>query len=405
MSTADKPLDATISELAGDGISPLLTFVFAIASGTLVANLYYAQGLVSTISPTLGLHGSLAGLPVTLTQLGYAAGLTFLVSLADLIENRRLILLCIAGATIGLIGATLSTNAATFLISSVVIGVGSCGAQVIVPFAAHLAHEHRRGRVIGNVMGGLLAGIMLARPVANLISSALGWRAVFGISAALCVVISVVLWFNLPERRPASGMTYRGILASTWRLLVTTPTLQRRASYQAIMFCVFNLFWTAVPLVLTRVFGFDQRAIALFALAGAGGALAAPIAGRLADRGFTRPATFGALFTVVIAFALSGWAVAAGMVLVLALAAIALDAATQTNQILSQRVIYGLDPHARGRITSVFMTSVFIAGAAGSLLGSATFAAGGWTATAWTGAALGILVLAIFATEPRTRAT
>lgn len=392
------------SQGSADGISPALTFVFALSCGALVANLYYAQALVTVISPALGLHAGLAGLTVTLTQLGYAAGLILLVSLADLMENRRLILLSVAGTVVGLCGAALSTSAATFLISSVVVGVCAVGAQIIVPFAAHLARDESRGRVLGNVMGGLITGIMLARPVANLISSAFGWRAVFGCSAAVGVAIFVVLWFRLPERRPQPGMSYGQILASSWHLLVTTPVLQRRAGFQAVVFGTFNLFWTAVPLVLTQTFHYDQRQIALFALAGAGGALAAPITGRLADRGFTRPAMAILYLTIVVAFALSGWAVAATFVGALVLAAIALDASAQGSQILAQRVIYGINAEARGRINAVFMTSIFVAGAIGSLLAGVTFFYGGWPATAATGGAFGLLLVVLFVMEPKAPA-
>jgi len=320
---------------SADGISPALTFVFALSCGALVANIYYAQALVTVISPALGLHAGLAGLTVTLTQLGFAAGLVLLVSLADLMENRRLILLCVAGTVIGFI------------------------------------------------------------------SAAFGWRAVFGSSAAVGVAIAVVLWFALPERRPQPGMSYGQILASSWHLLLTTPVLQRRALLQAIAFGTFNLFWTAVPLVLTQKFGFDQREIALFALAGAGGALAAPIAGRLADRGFTRPTMAVAFLTIIAAFALSGWAVAVTFVVALAVAAIALDASVQTGQILAQRVIYGIQPEARGRINAVFMTGIFVAGALGSLLAGVTFFYGGWTATAATGGAFGAILVVLFFLEQR----
>jgi predicted MFS family arabinose efflux permease len=405
MSAAGERLSTLRSHAAGEGLSPLLTWVFALASGTLVANLYYSQALVTVVSPALGLHAGLAGLTVTLTQLGYAAGLILLVSLADLMENRRLILLCVAGTILGLCGVASAHSAVAFLIASVVVGVCAVGAQIIFPFAAHLAKDETRGSVIGNVMAGLITGIMLARPVANLISAAFGWRAVFEFAAALCLAIFVVLWFQLPERHPHSGMSYRAILASTWRILVTTPALQRRAIYQGVLFGVFNLFWTAVPLLLTQRFGFDQREIALFALAGAGGALAAPIAGRLADRGLTRKATFGAMLITVLAFLATGWAAAAGLMLVLAVSAIALDAAMQGNQIMGQRLIYAIDPAARGRINAVYMTAIFVSGACGSLLAGVTYFYGGWMLTAGTGAAFGIALLAYFATEPRTIAT
>jgi predicted MFS family arabinose efflux permease len=253
------------------------------------------------------------------------------------------------------------------------------------------------------VMSGLITGIMLARPIANLITSAFGWRAVFGTSAVLCIAMFAILWFRLPERRPRSAdMSYGKILTSTLRILLATPALQRRTIYSATMFGMFNLFWTAAPLVLAQRFGFDQREIALFALAGAGGALSAPIAGRLADRGWSRQATFGAMLVLAVAFAVTGLAVAAKAIVVLALAAISLDAAMQANHIVGQRIIYSIDPNARGRINAVYMTSMFVAGAIGSLFAGITYFYGGWFLTAATGFTFGIGLLAAFATERRS---
>ncbi len=381
------------------GLSPRLTLVFAIACGALVANLYYSQALISVIGPALDLSGGFAGLIVTVTQLGYAAGLLFIVPLADLVENRRLILFCMTAMTLGLVGAAFSSSATTFLLSSIVIGIGSVAAQIIVPLAAHLSSDAHRGRTIGNVMGGLITGIMLARPVANLIASAFGWRAVFAFSAGLGLALGVLLWFALPIRRPEGGTSYVRILLTLRELFVTHRLLRRRAATQAAVFGVFNLFWTAVPLVLTQTFAFDQRAIAFFALAAAGGALAAPVAGRLADAGKSRVASLTALLTIVLSFALGDWAVALGLVGVLGVAAIALDAATQTNQIVSQRAIYGIDPAARGRINAIYMTTIFLAGAGGSLVASVAYAAGGWAATSLAGGACAAIALVLFALE------
>ena len=76
--------------------------------------------------------------------------------------------------------------------------------------------------------------------------------------------------------------------------------LRLRSFYQAALYTTFNLFWTAAPLVLLRRFGFSQNGVALFALAGAGGALAAPLAGTLADRGRTRLTTLVAHALIVV---------------------------------------------------------------------------------------------------------
>lgn len=380
-------------------IDARLTFVFAVACGLMVANLYYAQALVGEIAPALRLPPGIAGLVVTLTQIGYGAGLMLIVSLADLVENRRLILTMVAGAAIGLAGVFLSHDAVTFLLCSFVTGFCSVGAQVMVPLAAHLAPDARRGQVVGNIMAGLITGIMLARPAASALAAVAGWRAIFGVSAGLMVLLGLVLARLLPTRRPRPGMHYGAILASSLSLLVRTPAIRRRAAYQVLLFATFNLFWTAIPLLLGDRFGLGQIGIALFALAGAGGALAAPIAGRLGDRGYIRVGTAAALLAALLAMVGAGWAAAAHGLVLLAAMAVLLDAGVQFNQVLSQRVIYGVAPEARGRVNASYMTCMFIGGAAGSTLASLTYAHGGWTTTALSGAALAALALALFLTE------
>ena len=381
------------------GMSPALIAVFAVACGAMVANLYYAQALIGLIAPAIGLAPRMAGLTVTLTQLGYGSGLLLIVSLADLVENRRLALVMLSGVVVSLIGVATARSAPTFLVFSYLTGFCCVGAQILIPFAAHMATDENRGRVVGNIMGGLVTGIMLARPAASFLAASFGWRAIFWVSAVGMVVLGAVLFRMLPERRPRTGMHYGQILLSTVGLLAREPVIRRRAAYQATLFATFHLFWTATPLFLAQRFGFGQRGIALFALAGAGGALAAPLAGRLADRGHIRAGTIGALVAAIVAFLVAGWSGAAGMLIVLGVGAIVLDGATQFNQVISQRVIYAIAPEARGRITSIFMTTVFIGGAIGSSIAPVVFIRGGWLATMLAGAAAVTLAFLLFLTE------
>ncbi len=379
-------------------ITARLTTIMALACGAIVANLYYAQPLVGPISGALHLPVRLSGLVVTLAQLGYGAGLLLVVPLGDMLENRRLVAITLTVAGLGLAGVALSDSTDTFLVASFVVGFGSVATQVLVPLAAHLAPDAQRGRVIGNVMGGLIAGIMLARPVSSLVAASFGWRTIFYASSLAMLLLALVLRRVLPVWQPKPGPHYGQILASMLRML-RLRTLQRRIAYQMLAFAGFNLFWTAVPLMLASRFGLTQRGIALFALAGAGGALAAPLAGRLADRGLARPVTLAVPVLMAACFLVSRWGFEAGSLLVLGLAAILIDACVQTNQVVSQRVIYELQPHARGRITGVYMALVFVGGAAGSALGSFTVAEGGWPLTALAGAGLGLVSLALVATE------
>ncbi|MDO6414157.1 MFS transporter [Sphingomonas sp. BIUV-7] len=389
------------SKTRGPGIGPALTAIFSVACGLMVANLYYAQALIGEIAPALGLHGGVAGLVVTSTQLGYGAGLFFVVSLADRVENKRLILLLTAGACCGLFGTWMAADAVSFLLFSFATGFCSVGAQIMVPLAAHLAPHDSRGRVVGNIMGGLITGIMLARPLANGLAAVAGWRAIFGVSALGMAALALLIARTVPERRPEPVLRYGQLLLSSLSLLVKTPAIRRRTAYQATMFATFNLFWTAVPLLLAGRFGLGQAGIALFALAGAGGALAAPIAGRLGDRGYVRAGTAAALASAIVAFLIAGWAAAAHALILLAAAAILLDAATQMNQVLGQRVLFSILPEARGRINAVYMTIVFLAGALGSTLATLSLDQGGWTATASLGAVSATAAFLLFLTERR----
>lgn len=384
---------------AADGVPAWLVFLLATSCGLIVANLYYAQPLIGLIAPAIGLNPTASSVIVTLTQMGYCAGLVLLVPLGDLIENRKLVLTTLTGAIAALLVAASAPSAPWFLAASLAIGLGSVAVQMLVPLAAHLAPDAIRGRVVGNVMSGLLTGIMLARPVSGLVASAFGWRAVFAASAAVMVALGFVLRRSLPQRRPAANHGYLELIGSLWALLRDTPILRRRAAYQAAMFAAFSLYWTAVPLALaSSEFGLSQRGIALFALAGVAGALSAPIAGRLADSGRTRIATALSLGMAAVAFLLCR-AGSNGSVALLLAGGILLDLGVQANLVLGQRAIYALGMHVRSRLNGLYMALFFAGGAVGSAVASAAYTHGGWSLVSWIGFAFPVIALAWFATE------
>lgn len=381
-----------------------LIMLLAAACGIIVANLYYAQPLVGVISSSIGLSANSFGFIVTLTQIGYVVGLLFVVPMGDIIENKRLIIVSLLLTAVALAITALSKQALPFLAASFVIGVGSVAAQVLVPFASYLAPESSRGRVVGNVMSGLLLGIMLARPVSSLVADFFGWHAVFALSAAAILILVIVLWKVLPARKPSLDTSYTALLGSMWHLLRTTPILRRRAAYHACVFATFSLFWTTVPLLLSSpIFGFSQKEIALFALVGVAGAVAAPVAGRLADCGWTRPATGIALITVIVSVLLplmihTGSPIG---VAVLVISAILLDAGVSANLVLGQRAIFSLNPEIRGRLNGLFMAIFFFGGAIGSAIGGWIYATGGWSAALWIGMEFPIIAILYFVTEKK----
>jgi predicted MFS family arabinose efflux permease len=355
----------------------IVTIVLAFTCGASVANLYYAQPLLSLIGHSFGVGRGTATIVVTATQIGYAFGLALLLPLGDLLENRRLTSRTLLLTAVALAAAAVAPDLWAFLVVSVLIGVTSVVAQILVPLMAHLAPPEARGKYVGQVTSGLLLGIMLARSTASFAAAAWGWRSIYEISAVLMLLTSVTLIKVLPARQPEHTARYASLLTSTIRLARTEPLLVRRALTQACMFGSFTVYWTAVAYELIDHHHLTQNGVALFALIGAAGAATAPIAGRLGDAGHSAGARIVALLAAIAAMALAG--LGASSLILLALAGVLLDFAVQSHQVLSLRDIYALRADARARINSVYMTSIFVGGAITSAITGVLFETWGWT--------------------------
>lgn len=380
-------------------MSPLLIFIFALATGAFASTLYLAQPILEMIGSDLGMSTAHLGTIVMLTQVGYAAGMFFVAPIADVTENKRLILISVALVVASLVAIAVSTSALMFLLASFSVGLAAVGTQVIVPLAANLATDEKRGAQIGAIMTGLLSGIMLARPTSSFLASIWGWRAPFLFSAAVMTGIGILLAVHTPRFKPAAKQGYLSLLKSMTALLKHTEGLRRRCIYQAVVFGVFNMFWTSSSLVLTDAFGLGYREIAIFAFTAAGGALIAPYAGRLADLGLTRIATGAGLALIVISMAFSIPMVLFGYLLLFALAAVLVDVAVQTNQVLGQATVYANLPTSRARGNALYMTSLFLGGSLGSLIAPVCYAAGGWPVVALVAAGVTLLTILYWATE------
>jgi predicted MFS family arabinose efflux permease len=375
----------------------------ALAAGAAVANIYYAQPLLSTIAHDFSVSDGTAGLMVTASQVGYAAGLVLLVPLGDLLERRRLITRIMLVTVLGLAAVVASPSFTLLAAALVVVGLTSVVAQILVPMASMLAAEHERGRVVGHVMSGLLVGILVARTASGLIAQAGGWRLVFGVSAALMLVLCGVLRVALPEVRPTSTLSYPALLRSVGQLVIEQPTLRVRMIYGVLGMGQFSVLWTTIAFLLSASpYHYGDATIGLFGLVGLAGALAAQAAGRLADRGRQHRST-GSFFLIMV---LSWGLIAAGSTSLAALIVgiAVLDLGIQGAQITNQSVIYSLAPSARSRLTTAYMTAVFISAAVSSALASTLYDADGWSAVTALGgafAAAGVLLWLFEQTQRR----
>ena len=378
-------------------VSRRLVLTFAIACGIAVATNYYAQPLLDRIAREFDVGAATAGLIVTASQLGYAAGLVLLVPLGDVLERRRLVVTVLTVTAAALVAAAAAPSIGVLLAAAACFGSTSVVAQILVPFAASLAGDEERGRVVGTVMSGLLTGVLLARTVAGLVAEVAGWRAVYVLAALSMLGLSLALHHVLPVSPPAERLGYGSLLRSVGRLVREEPVLRLRAAYGALTFAAFSVLWTSLAFLLARPpYGYGDAVIGLFGLLGAAGALAASVAGRAADRGHAARATGAWVTASLVGFGVltqGGDHLAAVVVGVLLV-----DLGVQGTHITNQSLIYRLRPEARSRLTTAYMTTYFAGGALGSAGSAWAYARSGWSAVCLlgllcTGAALALWLL------------
>jgi predicted MFS family arabinose efflux permease len=368
--------------------------LIAVATGAVVANLYYAQPVLHLVAHDFHSGSGLASLIITATQVGYAAGLLLVVPLGDLHPRRLLVVRIFGVATIALIACALSPDIWVFGLASIAVGTASVAGQVMIPFAADLAQPERRGRVVAQIMTGLLLGILLARTVSGLVAQLAGWRAIYWFSAALMVVFAAVLWRALPAEGPRPHRSYWSLVGSSLRLLVDEPVLRRRAWHGACGFACFSVLWTTIAFLLSgSPYHYSSAVIGLFGLVGAGGILAANMAGRLADSDRSTGATLVAGVLLTAAFGILWFGHSSLAALIVGI--VVLDIGTQGMQITNQAIIYALRPDARSRINSAYMVCYFIGGAIGSLTAGVIYGSDGWSGVCLLGAGFGALSLAL----------
>lgn len=383
-------------------LAPRLILAMAAATGFSVASIYYSQPMLGVMGPSLSAAPATIGLVPTLTQLGYALGILLLAPLGDRFDRRRLILVKAALLAVALGGAALAGSLPTLLLASLLVGLTATVAQDVVPAAASLAPEASRGAVVGKVMTGLLLGILLSRVASGLVAEWLGWRTMFGLAALSVGLMAVALGRELPRFAPSTTLRYPALLASLVALWRGQPALRRAVFAQALLAVGFSAFWSTLALMLHSRYQLGSAVAGAFGIAGAAGALAAPLAGRWADRLGSHAVARIAILVALCGFAmllLDPWLPRVAVVPLLAVSAMVFDFGFQSALVSHQTLVYGLVPEARSRLNALLFTGVFLGMAAGGALGSLALAEWGWmgVATLATAAA----ALSLFVRRPR----
>jgi predicted MFS family arabinose efflux permease len=390
---------STASESSREAARPRaprsLVALLAIGAGVTVANLYYNQPLLAAMARSVGASERETGMIPTFTQLGYGLAMVVLVPLGDRFERRGLIVGMTAATVFALGLVAVAPNLPALTIASFVLGAASMIPQYIVPYAAGAAAPEERGQVVGTVMSGLLIGILISRTVSGFVSAQYGWRIVYVGAACVMAALSVIFRVYLPPQPPEQELSLRTLYASLLTLVREQPILRLHSLLGALSFGSFSVFWSTLAFHLeSPQLGYGSAVTGAFGLIGVVGALAAPIAGRISDGRDSAPVTIFGCVAVLSSFAIFGMF---GTSLIgLAVGVVLLDLGVQSIQITNQARVYGLAPHMRNRLNTIYMATYFAGGAIGSALGGLAWSSGGWSAVSMTGSALATGALVVF---------
>ncbi|MEA1834153.1 MFS transporter [Methylobacterium durans] len=372
-------------------------------AGGAVANIYYNQPLLALLVSEFGARAAV-WIP-TACLVGYGLGILGLVPLGDSLPRRSLIMGQLAALSLALLLAGAAPNLPVLALASLLIGFLASAAQQAVPFAAELAPDASRGRIVGQVMTGLLTGILLARTASGLFGAEFGWRAVFFAAAGVALAMAGIAAATLPRTPQTKPLRYRALMLSILYLVRTQPTLRTATLSQALLFASFNAFWATLALLVEAPpFDLTAAGAGLFGVIGVAGALIAPMSGRFTDRRGARPVVVAGSACVLAAFAVL-WLWGSTSLVGVAAGVLLIDIGLNGALIANQTRAYALVPGARGRINTVLFTAMFVFGALGAYAGSRAFLAAGWPGVCTVGivlAGLALLVAVLDRHRPRT---
>lgn len=376
------------------GLPAHILWTLAIVAGISVANLYYNQPLLNVMRHELGVSEFKSNLIATITQVGYAIGLLFIVPLGDLFQRKKIILINFILLIFSLIAIAIAPNIYIIWAASLVTGICSMIPQIFVPIASQFSRPENKGRNVGIVISGLLTGILASRVVSGFVGEILGWREMYFIAAGLMLVCAIVVLKVLPDIRPTFQGKYTELMKSLFQLIKDYPVLPIYSIRAALAFGSFLAMWSCLAFKMGLApFYANSDVIGILGLCGIAGVLTASFVGKYVKTVGIRNFNFIGCALIILSWAsLYFWGnsyvgIIAGIILI--------DIGMQCIQLSNQTSIFEICPSASNRVNTIFMTTYFIGGSLGTFLAGSCWQVWQWAGVAGIGVTLTIISLAI----------
>ncbi|CAB1217791.1 MFS transporter [Acinetobacter bouvetii] len=371
-----------------------LLWLMAMACGLCAGANYYCQPLIHSIQQYFHVAESQVALTVTFAQISYALGLLFIVPVGDIVNKTKFIPLLMVMAAIGLFLCAFAVNLPMLWLGTIITGLFSVAAQVLIPLATMAVKPEKTGEVVGFLMSGLLVGLLLSTSLAGLMSNLFNWKLIYILSAILMLILAFLLKAKLPNIA-IQKMSYTQIFKSMAVLLKQEPRLGFRSLIGGFVFAAMSTLFSTIAVLLTSSpFHLSDVLVGVVTLIGVFGALSTAKIGKIADQGHTQALTWIGLLTLMLSWILLYFGGQSLVSYIMGYGVISLGLTIVHTS--NQNIIFRLHPDAKSRINSIYMTSYFIGGACGSALGVYSWHHGGWSMTCMVGFAL-VLCAAFFA--------
>lgn len=374
---------------------PIALFALTLSAFAIGTTEFVIVGLVPTIAQDLGVSLPSAGLLVSLYALGVAIGAPVLTALTGRWQRKSVLLAVMSLFVVGNLLAWMAPTYSSLITARILTGLAhgvffSIGSTI----ATGLVSKEKEASAIAIMFTGLTVALVTGVPLGTWIGQNFGWRATFMVVASLGLIAligsALLVPKNLKQSPPARISQQLKVLTQPRLLLVYAMTA---VGYGG----TFTAFTFLAP-ILEQVSGFESSAIGLIMLVyGVSVAVGNIWGGRMADRMGPIKALhiiFTALALVLVAFTFTAGNQITAVITILIWGAFAFGNVPGL-QVYVVQLAEKYTPQAVDVASGLNIAAFNVGIALGSILGGVIIEGMTLMDTAWIGALIVVLALAL----------